>query len=188
LVLGSFCILCFALTNGANEVKIFSVSLSLTHANAFAMLPDVAFIACNAMGAIVDLSIGAADAIEYPILLFSKLLQNLLLSLDLCLEMTLRQAALASLELLTVFREICQLFLVQYTTGFSLLQPLLSSHHPRLAFFLKFHPFLLFLLGHDKLGLLLAIGFAGFFFLFLLLHFACDSAGPLGMCKFFEVE
>jgi hypothetical protein len=84
-------------------VEIFPVGRCLTNTHAFAVLPDVALVACNAVGAIVDLSVGTADAIEYPVFFLGKLLQCLLLPLDLCLEMTLRQAPLPGLELLAVF-------------------------------------------------------------------------------------
>jgi hypothetical protein len=83
-------------------VEIFSISLCLANTHAFAVLPDVAFITRNAVSAVVNLSVGTADAIKYPIFFLGKLFQCLLLPLDLGLEMTLRQATLPCLELLTI--------------------------------------------------------------------------------------
>ena len=71
-------------SNSADQMEILSVSFCLTNTNTFTVLPDVTFLAGNAVCTIIDLSVGAADTVEYPICFLRKILKCLLLSLDFC--------------------------------------------------------------------------------------------------------
>ena len=77
-------------TRVADEVEIVRLGLLLINAKALAVLPYVAFLARHAVGAIVDLAIHAADAVENPVFFFLlQLFQSLLVLLNLGLPLPL---------------------------------------------------------------------------------------------------
>jgi hypothetical protein len=84
----SFGVFRTALACFTDEMEIISFSIFLAYTDAFAVLPDIAFLARNAMRPIIDLAICAANAVENPVFLLSQLFKSLLLSLYLCLEMS----------------------------------------------------------------------------------------------------
>lgn len=86
-----------------HEVKVFTFGILLADTMTLGVLPDVAFLAGNAVGAVVEvLAVHATDrAVKDPLIFFfGQLVEFLLSSLHLQLEVPFRHAPFALLGIL----------------------------------------------------------------------------------------
>jgi hypothetical protein len=83
-------------------VKVFLLGILLCNSKAFAVLPDIAFLAGNAVAAIIEvLAIGTtARAVEDPLIVLRQFCQILLRLLQFSFQVPRRNSAFAALQLL----------------------------------------------------------------------------------------